>query len=197
MSVSVSVPPKNILILNARIDHGLSTFDKRSFSVFRHPIWWWHFPPNNLSLARSTTYFHIMQFWWKRQIGLQKYLLKKEFFFYTKICICVLFNSTSNFEIYFLSFVILSFVPEKKNISSCLCKMCVCVCVWVCVCVCVCCFFHIICCSTRFFFFWKTLKNILAGKCKHTWKERNKLFCVLTSFNFRFYFFLRFFFSYD
>ena len=130
-AVSVSVPSKNILILNARIDHGLSTFDKRSFSVFRHPIWWWHFPPNNLSLARSTTYFHIMQFWWKRQIGLQKYLLKKEFFFFTKICICVLFNSTSNFEIYFLSFVILSFVPEKKNISSCLCKMCVCV--WVCV----------------------------------------------------------------
>ena len=72
--------PQRILILNARIDHGLSTFDKRSFSVFRHPIWWWHFPPNNLSLARSTTYFHIMQFWWKRQIGLQKYLLKKEFF---------------------------------------------------------------------------------------------------------------------
>ena len=28
----------------------------------------------------------------------------------------------------------------------------------------------------KFFFFWKTLKNILAGKCKHTWKERNKLF---------------------
>jgi hypothetical protein len=90
---------------------------------------------------------------------------KKEFFFFTKICICVLYNSTSNFEIYFLSFVILSFVPEKKNISSCLCKMCVCVCVCVCVgvCVCVCCFFHIICCSTSFFFFEKHSKIFLLG----------------------------------